>query len=389
VRGIIRVQPWGAALQRARSPAGRTIGAPINDTAGTLTAATDTDFERHHLSRETVEPWEDGARTDDSAGTFEWWYFDVHLDNGAKCVVAFMDKDLVAASRPLSPLLRIELELPDGRKIERLVPHKAAQWSASKDHADVRLGDNTFAGDLHTYRITAAAEGVSVDFTLVGTVPPWRPATGVMVFGAERDKEFAWLPSVPEGAVTGSYTVDGVATPVTGVGYHDHNWGNVALPSVVHDWYWARGKAGPFTVIASYITATEKYGYDTIPIFMLARDGTVIADDPAHVRFERAEPYTDAHTDKPVAGITRYVYEDGPDRYVVTFTRERDLVVARMADELSRVRRLAARLARFDGAYLRFAGTLTVTHEVAGEPAETFADDALWELMYFGHARAA
>jgi CrtC N-terminal lipocalin domain len=354
-----------------------------------VTADTDSDFERYHLSRASIEPWEDGARTDDSAGTYEWWYFDAHLHNGAKCVVVFMNKDLAAAGRPLSPLLRINLELPDGRKVDRIVRYKAAQWSTSQDHADVHLGDNAFSGDLHTYRITAAAEGVAVDFTLVGTVPPWRPATGVMLFGAERDKEFAWLPSVPEGEVSGSYTVDGVATQVTGVGYHDHNWGNVALPSVVHDWYWARGKAGPFSVIASYITATEKYGYSTIPVFMLARDGEVIADDASRVRFERSEPYTDAHTRKPVAGTTRYVYDDGTDRYLVTFARERDLESARMVDELTGVKRLAARIARFDGAYLRFAGTLTVTHERAGAPAETFADDALWELMYFGHPRAA
>jgi CrtC N-terminal lipocalin domain len=361
----------------------------VNDAAAVLTAAADSDFERYHLSRDSIEPWEDGARTDDSAGTYEWWYFDAQLDNGARCVVVFMNKNLAAASRPLSPLLRINLELPDGRKVDRIVPYKAARWSTAEDHADVQLGDNRFTGDLHTYRITAAADGVSVDFTLVGTVPPWRPATGIMLFGAARDKEFAWLPSVPQGEVRGSYTVDGIATQVIGVGYHDHNWGNVALPSVVHDWYWARGKAGPFSVIASYITASEHYGYGTIPVFMLARDGRIIADDPSHVRFEPSELHTDPHTGKPVAGTTRYVYDDGTDRYVVTFARERDLEAARMIDELTGVKRLAARLFRFDGAYLRFAGTLTVTHEVAGAPAETFHDDALWELMYFGHARAA
>jgi hypothetical protein len=371
-------------------PAPRRREPLITDTAGAaLTAATDSDFDHYHLSRDTIEQWEDGARTDDSAGTYEWWYFDAHLDDGAKCVVVFMNKDIAATNRPLSPLLRLSLELSDGRRIDRIVPFTASQWSTSRDRADVRLGDNVFSGDLHTYRIAAAAEGISVDLTLVGTVPPWRPGTGVMLFGAERDKEFAWLPSVPEGTVTGAYTVDGARRQVTGVGYHDHNWGNVALPSIVHDWYWARGKAGPFSVIASYITAAKKYDYATIPVFMLTRDGRVVADDAAHVSFERSEPYTDAHTGKPVAGVTRYVYDDGADRYLVTFTRDRDLTVARMTEEMTRIKRLAARIVRFDGAYLRFAGTLTVTHEALGAPAETFTDDALWELMYFGHSRAA
>ncbi len=49
---------------------------------------------------------------------------------------------------------------------------------------------------------------------------------------------------------------------------------------------------------------------------------------------------------------------------------------------------MAARLAGFDGAYLRFAGTLTVEHLKAGRSVEEYTEEAIWELMYFGHARA-
>jgi hypothetical protein len=90
---------------------------------------------------------------------------------------------------------------------------------------------------------------------------------------SDRSLEFAWLPSVPQGAVTITCSVGGEQDETTGVGYHDHNWGNVGLMKVVHDWYWARGQAGPYSVIASCITAAKKYGFEAIPIFMLARDG--------------------------------------------------------------------------------------------------------------------
>ena len=71
-------------------------------------------------------------------------------------------------------------------------------------------------------------------------------ATGYMLFGVDRSLEFAWLRSVPEGAVTVTYSVDGEQHETTGVGYHDHNWGNVGLMKVVHDWCWSRGHAGPY-----------------------------------------------------------------------------------------------------------------------------------------------
>jgi hypothetical protein len=344
------------------------------------------DYERLGLAA-TIEPWEDGARTDNSAGTYEWWYFDAHLADGAKLVVAFMNKDIAEPNKPLSPLLRLELDLPDGRHFEQLAHFPASAWSAAHDHADVRLGDNRFSGDLHTYRIEAAAEEVSVDVTLIGDIPSWRPGSGHMLFGKDRSLEFAWLPSVPQGSVTVRYAVEGEQHETTGVGYHDHNWGNVGLMKVVHDWYWARGQAGPYSVIASYITSAKRYGFEPIPIFMLARDNVVIGDDAAKVRFDRDTVYTDDTTGKPVATTTRYTYQDGEDRYVVSFTRTRDLTLSRMIDNIHGIKHAAARLARFDGAYLRFAGDLEVWHHRGGELIETHKDEAIWELMYFGHAR--
>ena len=125
-------------------------------------ASSPVDYQRLGLSPTSIAPWEDGARTDDSAGTYEWWYFDAHLADGAKLVVAFMNKDLADSQKPLSPLLRLELEFPDGRHFEKLVHYPPGEWSAARDHADVRLGSNRFTGDLHR----------SVDCCPYGQSPP-------------------------------------------------------------------------------------------------------------------------------------------------------------------------------------------------------------------------
>src|SRR5258708_23806949 len=291
-----------------------------------------------------------------------------------------MNKDM-AELQKLSPLLRLDLDLPDGRHFEKLVHYPPGEWSAAKDHADVRLGGNRFTGDLHQYRIQATAEEISVDATLTGEVPAWRPSTGYMLFGADRSQEFAWLPSVPQGAVTITYSVGGEQHETTGVGYHDHNWGNVGLMKVVHDWYWARGQAGPYSVIASYITAAERYRFEPIPIFMLARDSVLVRDDPAKGTFEREGVYTDQATGKPVAAITRYTYADAEDRYVGTVTRTHDLSASRMVDTIKAVNRIASRLAHFDRAYLRFVGDLEISRYRGGELADSYCGEAIWGLM--------
>jgi CrtC N-terminal lipocalin domain len=359
-------------------------------TAGPLavTASLDADYERLGLTRGEIKAWEDGARTDNRPGTYEWWYFDAHLADGAKLVVVFMNKDLATPQKPLEPTIRLNLDLADGRTFEKLVTFDAGAWSSAGDHADVRVGMNRFTGDLHTYRITAVVDDITVDITLEAEVPSWRPETGYMLFGEDRNLEFSWLASVPQGKVTATYSVGDDRHQTTGTGYHDHNWGNVGLMEIVHDWYWARGQAGPYSVIASYITAHEKYDYAAIPIFMLAKDGVLIGDDPSCVKFETLGPFTDSVTKKPVANITRYTYGNDEHRYVVTFTRHRDLSRARMIESLHGVKRALAELVRFDGAYLRFSGEIRVEHLRGAEIVDQYVtEDAIWELMYFGHAR--
>ena len=39
-------------------------------------ASSPADYQRLGLSPTSIAAWEDGARTDDAAGTYEWWYFD-------------------------------------------------------------------------------------------------------------------------------------------------------------------------------------------------------------------------------------------------------------------------------------------------------------------------
>ncbi len=348
---------------------------------------TASDYERLGLSPDQVALWEDGARTDNSKGTYEWWYFDAHLDDGAKLVVVFMNKDLSTPNRPLEPLIRLNLDLADGRSYSKMVSFKPGQWSAASDRADVRIAGNRFTGDLHSYRITVELDEIAVDATLTGTVPPWRPGTGYLLFGADRAKEFAWLPSVPQGDVQVTYRIGGESHTASGIGYHDHNWGNAPLLEVVHNWYWGRGQVGPYSVIASYITAHKRFGYETVPIFMLAKDGVIIADDATKVRFDAEGIFTDSHTGKPIADVTRYTYEDGDERYIVTFTRERDLARARMIDSVKGVKRIVAMIARFDGAYLRFTGDCRVERFRGDTLVEEFGQPAIWELMYFGHAR--
>ena len=349
------------------------------------TAGSPEEFARLGLSPTAIEPWEDGARTDGGRGTYEWWYFDFSLDDGATCVVVFLTKDFTRPDSPLAPVVTFSFDAADGATVSRAVTAKAADFSAAKDRCDVRIGACTMAGDLRDYAVHYEDGEVSADLRLHGTVPSWRPGTGHAFFDEERF--FAWLPSVPRGTVEGTVSIGGSTRRVTGVGYHDHNWGNAALPGLVDNWYWGRARIGDYTVIASFITATGRYGGTALPVFMLARGDAIVADDAAKVRFSADEVFTDQLTGKPVAGTLVYEYDDGAARYRITFKRRADLARTKFVDLLTGFKRFLARLACFDGAYLRFAGTVTLERFEGDRVVETVSQDsAVWELMYFGHA---
>ena len=153
----------------------------------------------------------------------------------------------------------------------------------------------------------------------------------------------------------------------------------------MNNWYWARGKAGDYTLIASYITAEKKYGYKTFPVFMLARNGAIIADDGSKVSFSATDVHTDQQTGKPVANDITYDYNDGKSRYLLTFKRKNTIQRIKLIDTIHGIQHYLARLISFDGMFCASPGDLAIDHYEGDKVIASEHDEAIWELMYFGH----
>ena len=63
---------------------------------------------------ETIQPWEDGLRAETGPGSFEWWYFDAHFEDGSTVVLVFMTKPLLERNDPLNPHIAFTITRPDG-----------------------------------------------------------------------------------------------------------------------------------------------------------------------------------------------------------------------------------------------------------------------------------
>ena len=234
-------------------------------------------LEREGLT-ETVALWEDGLRADTGRGSFEWWYFDAHFEDGSTAVIVFATKPLLERSGPLKPNVSLTITRPDGTKIMQFPIFPAHQFSASKEKCDVRIGPNWTRGNLHRYEVHAEMNGIAANLTFTGLVPPWRPGVGKAFFDGF-DNYFAWLPSIPYGTVEGTLTYDGQTREVKGTGYHDHNWGNVGLNDVMDHWYWGRAHVGGYTLTSVEQIASKTFGYTRMPVFMLAKGNEILVGD--------------------------------------------------------------------------------------------------------------
>ena len=202
--------------------------------------------------------------------------------------------------------------------------------------------------------------------TLTATLPSWRPETGHWLFGSG-EEDCSGLPAVPQGDVVANITIDGEKFHYTGHGYHDHNWSNVSMPSIFHDWYWGRAKIGDYTLISSYITYEKKYGYVSTPVYMLVDPEGNLYDDATKLTFEATDVEIDSGTGCKI-----------------TYNRDKTIVSHKLADQLSPVMRLAVSATGFDGAYVRFTGNIVLEKYINGELIDKITDSALWEMMYFG-----
>ena len=327
------------------------------------------------------EIWEDGLRTSGVKGEFEWWYFDSKLEGGGSLVIVFYTASIMGSSGSLAPLATLELTMADGTEFRDRVEPAAGDHSFSKERCCARIGKCLFEGDLKEYTIHYESDKVTADVKLRGSVPAWRPGTGHIFFGDTN--YFAWMPSVPEGAVEAAIAFDGSTKMYTGSGYHDRNWGNTGMFNLMHHWYWGRCKVEDYQIISSYITAGEKYGYEHFPVFMLAKNRKIISDDARPPEYTETDLDYDAVTGKHYYKTLTYDYAaDSRNHYRITYRAQGMLVREVMVK--SKIVRAAIRLKGLAPTYNRFTGIVSVERIENGTIVECAEAPALWEMMYFG-----
>jgi hypothetical protein len=365
---------------------------PVYGLIGQERAGVSLDFEQYGLNESNVpEAWEDGMRTSGKKGTFEWWYFDAHLDDGTTVVIVFYTKHFNKIYHDLLPFLTVEIQKPDGTIIRRGGEYDPATFSGAKDSCYVQIEKNYFRGNLKEYVIHFEDEDLNIHAKLTRTSESWRPKTGHLTFGEKGEDYFAWLVPVPKGHTELTYTYKNETYKGEGSCYHDHNWGNRILIDLFHHWYWARAEIGPYSLIASEMIVAEKYDKKSVVVFNASKDGKTVADNEELVTAYRTYGNMHPTLNKDISDDLSFVYTDDETgyRYVFNLYREKtildvDLLLSAIGKKNLKYK-MARLLTGFDGAYFRFTGTAEIKVYEGEKLVESYASPtAIWELMYFG-----
>ncbi len=344
--------------------------------------------------KKNVEPWEDALRTDGKEGSFEWWYFDAEYTNGTKVVAIFYTKKLFDIAGPANPSISFEVTFPDGRQIQKLTSlGEGIVIDASKEKCDLRIGDSSvkFVDGKYELHYVDHEDGVDYRCVMTPKCPMWRPGTGMHYMGEHQEHSYAWLVPLPTADVEGELRVKGEIYQLHGSGYHDHDWGDIAMNEIFNHWYWCRASIGPYTIVTSDIIAEKAYDYSRMIHFLAVKGDKIIADDSSKVVVKRENTVIHPETGKFIDNKISFIYTDDEQTVTLECNREKDMFVAKLLDfvDMTPEMRAATQQMGINPTYMRMIGTSKIIVEKKNGETESYEKEALWEQMFFGGNRDA
>lgn len=308
---------------------------------------------------------DDGSHIYPKGDYYEWWYFDASFDNGYHAVVVFHYMNVFL--RPIIPTIQIMIYKPDGSPVSRFVACKKEDIYACPDYCDVRMGTSWARVTDNGYELFIKIKDVGARLKLRNVVPSWKPGTGLLFNDKANGLVGGWVVPVPYGTVEGELYIGDETIPVTGDGYHDHNWGNCRMYEFTDSWYWGRIHNEKYAVDYGWVMPREKDAPVIAPL-LIAKPGEIVLSTDK-MQTDLLDIVTDEKTGKDYAKK-------------LVITSETNGVVFRLSINTHRVVESMNlhKVTDWDQYYLRFLADYEMEIDVDGEK-DQFSGELLHEYM--------
>lgn len=245
---------------------------------------------------------DDGPHPSPSPDYFEWWYYDATLDDGSSATVALYAAEMFGTNGP--PAVLVNVLDPSGRAHTSYQKFTRDVLSFGGP-GEVRIAESSAqkleggAVRVRAFGKDGDGEVVSVDLTFTPQMPGFKPGDGAVRFDGK--VALGWAVPIPRAAVEGTVRVGAEERHATGLGYHDHNWGELNLKDTMAYWYWGRIASKDVTLVYASVHFRDELGVEPLDI--------VVAGDTRRMTEALAAPEFTAGDAKYLATANRDIPE--------------------------------------------------------------------------------
>ncbi|MFC1888903.1 hypothetical protein ACFL4G_04015 [Thermodesulfobacteriota bacterium] len=308
----------------------------------------------------------------------ESWFFMAHLNDDIVVFGFFGITNLGIGDR--SADANVSVSMAGGRSWFARSKVKSGEVSAATDVLDIKLGVNRFWGSFPEFRITFDEGKIGLDLTYTCELPGWKPGSGKVILDKDSEKFYSICVPATRAKVTGSVTLEGRSTDVSGYGYSDHGLVTVYPHVYSEHWLSLRSFDAEHTVNFLQFTTPEEYGHRQARWILVGDAGRILL---ATTDFE-LEPRDTVHDQRwgdSWPGTIAFKAADGA-RVSVEGTVTVGTVLERL-DFLSKLSFLERTIASFFARSLiyRFPCEVKV-HQEVGEEKEDFVLKGVSEVLF-------
>ncbi|MEM0466791.1 MAG: hypothetical protein QXX20_04260 [Candidatus Thermoplasmatota archaeon] len=195
---------------------------------------------------------DDGFHRSDMFHFIEWWYFDAIFENGYSAqmsirVVNAFDLGIVYSRLDIYKHGILLSHNQESYLFDMFIA-SSSQPLVYLDGKKIIQGYIDEKTDTWIFDVCFSFSQASADLRFIGLTKGWK---GQLPGGDW------WGVILPQAAVTGSLTLHDQSIPVSGRGYHDHNWEVTASAGLNFGWFWGKISSEKYAVTWSTILSTR------------------------------------------------------------------------------------------------------------------------------------
>jgi predicted secreted hydrolase len=171
-----------------------------------------------------------------------------------------------------------------GKRVECKVELDDDEWSSSASGFVLQFGKSSLKQLPDGFEIQLRCDKLSMDLVFKDQTPATKPGGGVLRYGKD-DGVYSMMFQGPRSQVTGSVEYAGTRTSISGIGYSDHSYIDIAPHDAIRRWFRFKSISSEVSIIMAEQEASSDYRNATNGWLLIANnDGLII--DTARVRFD-------------------------------------------------------------------------------------------------------